>query len=257
MAKSGGRKRRPQGCSLRSHRLRRLKPLTPTLSPATHSAIPSMLPCCTSDLKRRSLSSFWRSRSAKVRRFASSVIPVTSKRGGDRRAAFARCTVKSASTAATNPSAPIPLSSSRFSASPRPASAIERRLARRARNGPSSLRRARSLSIVWDQLRRGKGSKSADAISLLQSIKFRLEAFVCTSDLAREIRQPQLHIRGVAGLQCMPHHIWRHRPIHEPSPRDGILRSATRGGISDKGLEGSAVECIRGQLQPPFHVQRR
>ena len=53
MAKSGGIKRRPQGCSLRSHRLRRLKPLTPTLSPATHSAIPSMLPCCTSDLKRR------------------------------------------------------------------------------------------------------------------------------------------------------------------------------------------------------------
>ena len=43
MAKSGGRKRRPQGCSLRSHRLRRLKPLTPTLSPATHSAMPSML----------------------------------------------------------------------------------------------------------------------------------------------------------------------------------------------------------------------
>ena len=42
-----------QGCSLRSHRLRRLKPLTPTLSPATHSAMPSMLPCCTSDLKRR------------------------------------------------------------------------------------------------------------------------------------------------------------------------------------------------------------
>ena len=36
--KSGGRKRRPQGCSLRSHRLRRLKPLTPTLSSATHSA---------------------------------------------------------------------------------------------------------------------------------------------------------------------------------------------------------------------------
>ena len=56
MAKSGGRKRRPQGCSLRSHRLRRLKPLTPTLSPATHSAMPSMLPCCTSDLKRRSKS---------------------------------------------------------------------------------------------------------------------------------------------------------------------------------------------------------
>ena len=53
MAKSGGRKRRPQGCSLRSHRLQRLKPLTPTLSPATHSAMPSMLPCCTSDLKRR------------------------------------------------------------------------------------------------------------------------------------------------------------------------------------------------------------
>ena len=56
MAKSGGRKRRPQGCSLRSHRLRRLKPLTPTLSPATHSAMPSMLPCCTSDLKRRRFS---------------------------------------------------------------------------------------------------------------------------------------------------------------------------------------------------------
>ena len=55
MAKSGGRKRRPQGCSLRSHRLRRLKPLTPTLSPATHSAMPSMLPCCTSDLKRRQM----------------------------------------------------------------------------------------------------------------------------------------------------------------------------------------------------------
>src|SRR5271157_2337465 len=53
MAESGGRKGRPQGCSLRSHRLRRLKPLTPTLSPATHSAMPSMLPCCTSDLKRR------------------------------------------------------------------------------------------------------------------------------------------------------------------------------------------------------------
>ena len=46
MAKSGGRKRRPQGCSLRSHRLQRLKPLTPTLSPATHSPMPSMLPCC-------------------------------------------------------------------------------------------------------------------------------------------------------------------------------------------------------------------
>ena len=43
---------RHTGCSLRSHRLRRLKPLTPTLSPATHSAMPSMLPCCTSDLKR-------------------------------------------------------------------------------------------------------------------------------------------------------------------------------------------------------------
>jgi hypothetical protein len=42
-----------QGCSLRSHRLRRLKPLTPTLPPAVHSAMPSMLHCCTSDLKRR------------------------------------------------------------------------------------------------------------------------------------------------------------------------------------------------------------
>src|SRR4249920_1323465 len=60
MAKSGGRKRRPQGCSLRSHRLRRLKPLPPTLSPATHSAMPSMLPCCTSDLKRRQVSSIYR-----------------------------------------------------------------------------------------------------------------------------------------------------------------------------------------------------
>src|SRR6516164_2392569 len=54
MPKSGGRKGRPQGCSLCSHRLRRLKPLTPTLSPAAHSAMPSMLPCCTSDLNRRS-----------------------------------------------------------------------------------------------------------------------------------------------------------------------------------------------------------
>jgi len=53
MPKSGGRKGRPQGCSLCSHRLRRLKPLTPTLSPATHSAMPCMLPCCTSDLNRR------------------------------------------------------------------------------------------------------------------------------------------------------------------------------------------------------------
>jgi predicted DNA-binding WGR domain protein len=42
-----------QGCSLRLHRLRRLKPLTLTLSPAVHSAMPSMLHCCTSDLKRR------------------------------------------------------------------------------------------------------------------------------------------------------------------------------------------------------------
>src|SRR5208282_5235321 len=52
-AKSGRRNGQPQGCSLRSHRLRRLKPLTPTLSPAVHSAMPSMLHCCTSDLKRR------------------------------------------------------------------------------------------------------------------------------------------------------------------------------------------------------------
>jgi len=44
-----------QGCSLRSHRLRRLKPLTPTLPPAVHSAMPSMLHRCTSDLKRRLL----------------------------------------------------------------------------------------------------------------------------------------------------------------------------------------------------------
>jgi CRP-like cAMP-binding protein len=52
-AKSGRRNGQPQGCSLRSHRLRRLKPLTPTLSPAVHSAMLSMLHCCTSDLKRR------------------------------------------------------------------------------------------------------------------------------------------------------------------------------------------------------------
>src|SRR6516165_11658686 len=44
-----------QGCSLRSHRLRRLKPLTLTLSPAVHSAMSSMLHCCTSDLKRRAV----------------------------------------------------------------------------------------------------------------------------------------------------------------------------------------------------------
>ena len=44
---------RHTGCSLRSHRLRRLTPLTPTSSPATRSAMPSMPPCCTSDLKRR------------------------------------------------------------------------------------------------------------------------------------------------------------------------------------------------------------
>jgi hypothetical protein len=42
-----------QGCSLRSHRLRRQNPLTPTLSTADHSAMPSMPHCCTSDLKRR------------------------------------------------------------------------------------------------------------------------------------------------------------------------------------------------------------
>src|ERR1700681_2325037 len=52
-AQSGRRNGQPQGCSLRSHRLRRLKPLTPTLSPAVHSAMPSMLHCCTSDLNRR------------------------------------------------------------------------------------------------------------------------------------------------------------------------------------------------------------
>src|SRR6202795_2031268 len=56
-AKSGRRNGQPQGCSLRSHRLQRLKPLTPTLSPADHSAMPSMLHCCTSDLKRRDLES--------------------------------------------------------------------------------------------------------------------------------------------------------------------------------------------------------
>jgi hypothetical protein len=52
---AGRRNGQPQGCSLRSHRLRRLKPLTPTLSPAVHSAMPSMLHCCTSDLNRRPL----------------------------------------------------------------------------------------------------------------------------------------------------------------------------------------------------------
>src|SRR5450631_2698602 len=53
MAKSGGRKARPQGYSRRSHRLRRLKPLTPTFTPATHSAMPSMTSCCSSELKRQ------------------------------------------------------------------------------------------------------------------------------------------------------------------------------------------------------------
>jgi len=46
-------KMRRHALSLRSHRLRRLKPLTPTLSPAVHSAMPSMMHSCTSDLKRR------------------------------------------------------------------------------------------------------------------------------------------------------------------------------------------------------------
>ena len=55
-----------QGCSLRSHRLRRLKPLTPTLSPATHSAMPSMLPCCTSDLKRRCMNRAHRKRISRL-----------------------------------------------------------------------------------------------------------------------------------------------------------------------------------------------
>jgi hypothetical protein len=55
MPKSGRRNGQPQGCPLRSHRLRRLKPLTLTLSPAVHSAMSSMLHCCTSDLKRRLL----------------------------------------------------------------------------------------------------------------------------------------------------------------------------------------------------------
>jgi hypothetical protein len=32
---------------------RRLKPLTPTFTPATHSAMPSMPSCCGSELKRR------------------------------------------------------------------------------------------------------------------------------------------------------------------------------------------------------------
>src|SRR4249920_1411411 len=53
MAKCGGRKAQHQGCSQRSHRLRRLKPLTPSFSPATHSAKPFMPSCCSSELKRR------------------------------------------------------------------------------------------------------------------------------------------------------------------------------------------------------------
>jgi hypothetical protein len=53
--KCGRRNGQPQGCSLRSHRFRRLKPLTQTLSPAVHSAMPSMLHRCTSDLNRRGL----------------------------------------------------------------------------------------------------------------------------------------------------------------------------------------------------------
>src|SRR5450755_868563 len=44
----------PIQCPCQAH-LQRLKPLTPTLSPAAHSAMPSMLHCCTSDLKRRDL----------------------------------------------------------------------------------------------------------------------------------------------------------------------------------------------------------
>jgi hypothetical protein len=41
-----------QGCSPRSHRLRRLNPLNLTPSPAVHSVM-SFVHCCTSDLKRR------------------------------------------------------------------------------------------------------------------------------------------------------------------------------------------------------------
>src|SRR6516164_10610003 len=45
-----------KGARCARNRLRRLKPLTLTLSPAVHSAMSSMLHCCTSDLKRRRLS---------------------------------------------------------------------------------------------------------------------------------------------------------------------------------------------------------
>ena len=68
MPKSGRRKGRPQGCSLSSHRLRRLKPLTPTFSPAVCSAISSMLHRCTSDLNRRRTS--WRERIVTTGRLA-------------------------------------------------------------------------------------------------------------------------------------------------------------------------------------------
>src|ERR1700729_1876853 len=53
MAYFGGGNGRPQGCSRCSHRLRRLKPLTPTASPTFRAAIPFKLTYCTSDVNRR------------------------------------------------------------------------------------------------------------------------------------------------------------------------------------------------------------
>ena len=93
LPKSGGRKGRPQGCSLCSHRLRRLKPLTPTLSPAAHSAMPSMLPCCTSDLNRRS------QKSKGGQRRALRAVPTSGVDGGHGRTTSHQCGDDSAALA--------------------------------------------------------------------------------------------------------------------------------------------------------------
>src|SRR5271155_4593564 len=51
--KCGWLKGGPQGCSLRSHRRRRLAPLPPPFSQPLCSAMSSMHRCCSSELKRR------------------------------------------------------------------------------------------------------------------------------------------------------------------------------------------------------------
>src|SRR5271169_5551250 len=58
--KCGWLKGGPQGCSLRSHRRRRLAPLPPPFSQPLCSAMSSMHRCCSSELKRRGI--FQRSR---------------------------------------------------------------------------------------------------------------------------------------------------------------------------------------------------